>query len=84
MYNIFQIVAVAALVSRCLAVPTYPEFEKRQLSSVLSAINSVVSGVQADATEAAAAFGAILGELEALVPTATPTSIPGKPNGIRR
>lgn len=78
MYSLFLIAAVAALFSICSAVPTKPELEKRQLGGVLSAISSAVAGVQTDAAEAASAISAILGVLEAVVPTATPTSIPGK------
>jgi len=60
--------------------PIGPE-ERGLLDSVGSLVNGVVSGVVsrvvADATDAAATFAAILSEVEAVVPTATLTIIPG-------
>lgn len=85
MYSFIPFVgAVGSLVANSLAAPApNPEIKERQnlgsvLGGVASLVPSVVSGVAADATNAAGIFSALLVAIEDTVPTKTPSSIPRK------
>jgi hypothetical protein len=83
-FFLLSVRAVSSLVACSIAAPApNPVIEERQLlgsvlSGVATLVPSVVSGVAADATDAAGIYSALLVAVEDTKPTKTPTSIPRK------